>query len=126
MVYDSSKDKYYDIDFNADDYLNDGAAGISGFASPDGRFVYVSNRGEDTIACFAVNPESGRISLSSSASTRGWYPRDFILTRDEKLLIAANQLSDNLVIYERDSNSGLLSLTDEQAMPQKPIALWEY
>ena len=41
MVYDSSKDKYYDIDFNADDYLNDGAAGISGFASPDGRFVYV-------------------------------------------------------------------------------------
>ena len=92
----------------------------------DGRFVYVSNRGEDTIACFAVNPENGRISLSSSASTRGWYPRDFILTRDEKLLIAANQLSDNLVIYERDSNSGLLSLTDEQAMPQKPIALWEY
>ena len=41
MVYDSSKDKYYDIDFNADDYLNDGAAGLSGFESPDGKFVYV-------------------------------------------------------------------------------------
>ena len=41
MVYDSSKDKYYGIDFNADDYLNDGAAGISAFASPDGRYVYV-------------------------------------------------------------------------------------
>lgn len=41
MVYDSSKDKYDDIDFNADDYLNDGAAGISAFASPDGRYVYV-------------------------------------------------------------------------------------
>ena len=41
MVYDSSKDKYYDIDFNADDYLNGGVPGISAFTSPDGRYVYV-------------------------------------------------------------------------------------
>ena len=41
MVYDSSKDKYHDIDFNADDYLNDGVAGMCGFASPNGRYVYV-------------------------------------------------------------------------------------
>lgn len=41
MVYDSSNDKYYDIDFNADDYLNDGVPGMSGFASPDGRYVFV-------------------------------------------------------------------------------------
>ncbi len=41
MVYDSSEDKYYDINFNADDYLNEGVPGMSGFSSPDGRFVYV-------------------------------------------------------------------------------------
>lgn len=41
MVYDSFKDKYYDIDFDADDYLNNAASGITGFASPDGRYVYV-------------------------------------------------------------------------------------
>jgi hypothetical protein len=41
MTYDSSKDKYYDIDFNADDYLNSGVPGISGFVSPNGRYVYV-------------------------------------------------------------------------------------
>ena len=40
-VYDSSKDKYYDIDFYAEDYLNEGVPGMSGFASPDGRYVYV-------------------------------------------------------------------------------------
>lgn len=40
-VYDSSENKYYDIDFNEDGYMNEGVAGISGFASPDGRFVYV-------------------------------------------------------------------------------------
>ena len=41
MAYDSSRDKYFDIDFNADDYLNGGIPGISAFASPDGRYVYV-------------------------------------------------------------------------------------
>ena len=41
MVYDSSKDKYHDIDFNADDYLNGGVPGISAFSSPNGRYVYV-------------------------------------------------------------------------------------
>lgn len=41
MVYDSSKDRYHDIDFNADDYLNGGVPEMSGFASPDGRYVYV-------------------------------------------------------------------------------------
>lgn len=91
----------------------------------DGRFIYLSNRGEDTIAIFKVDPETGLIVLQMSASTRGWYPRDFILTKDEKFLIAANQLSDNLVIYERDLRTGLLSLTDEKPMPQKPIALEE-
>ena len=80
----------------------------------DGRFIYLSNRGEDTIAIFKADPETGLIVLQMSASTRGWYPRDFILTKDEKFLIAANQLSDNLVIYERDLRTGLLSLTDEK------------
>ena len=91
----------------------------------DGRFIYLSNRGEDTIAIFKADPETGLITLQMSASTRGWYPRDFILTKDEKFVIVANQMSDNLVIYERDQRTGLLSLTDEQPMPQKPIALME-
>ena len=41
MVYDSSEDRYHNIDFNADDYLNGGVPGITAFASPDGRYVYV-------------------------------------------------------------------------------------
>ena len=40
-VFDSANKQYYDIDFNADDYMNGGVPGISGFASPDGRYVYV-------------------------------------------------------------------------------------
>ena len=41
MVYDSAKNRYYHINFNADDYMNGGVPGITGFASPDGRYVYV-------------------------------------------------------------------------------------
>lgn len=91
----------------------------------DGRFLYVSNRGEDTIACFLVHPDTGRITLQGAFSTMGWYPRDFILTRDERLLIAANQLSDDLSIYVRDEETGRLILTDHQSVPQKPIGLME-
>ena len=60
-----------------------------------------------------------------SFSTLGWYPRDFILSEDERYLIAVNQLSDNIAIYARDEN-GELTLTDEKTIVQKPIALMEF
>lgn len=91
----------------------------------DGRHLYVSNRGEDTIALFDVDNESGKIMHRKSFSTLGWYPRDFILSEDERYLIAVNQLSDNIAIYARDEN-GELTLTDEKTIVQKPIALMEF
>lgn len=93
--------------------------------SKDGRHLYLSNRGEDTIALFNVDRESGMLSPVENVSTKGWYPRDFILTEDEKFVIAVNQLSDNLIIYRRDEESGRLTETDEKTIIQKPIALME-
>ncbi|MCI8633232.1 MAG: lactonase family protein [Lachnospiraceae bacterium] len=91
----------------------------------DGRCLYVSNRGEDSIALFKVNPQNGHISLQNTYSTRGWYPRDFILTGDERLLIAVNQLSDNMVIFRREPETGELTLTDEKTIVNAPVALIE-
>lgn len=91
----------------------------------DGKDLYVSNRGEDSIAHFKVDIGTGHIELVKSYSTRGWYPRDFILTEDEKLLIAANQLSENMAIYKRDPQTGALELTDEQTIVNAPVALQE-
>ena len=91
----------------------------------DGRDLYVSNRGEDSIAHFKVDPCSGHAQLVKSYSTRGWYPRDFILTEDENLLIAANQLSENMAIYKRDPKTGALELTDEQTIVNAPVAFQE-
>ncbi len=91
----------------------------------DGRDLYVSNRGEDSIAHFKVDAQSGHAELVKSYSTRGWYPRDFILTEDENLLIAVNQLSENMAIYKRDTATGELTLTDEQTIVNAPVALQE-
>lgn len=91
----------------------------------DGRFLYVSNRGEDSIALYERNVEDGSLDHIENFSTKGWYPRDFILTRDEKFVIAVNQLSDNMIIYSRDPETGFLRETDEQTIIQKPIALME-
>lgn len=91
----------------------------------DGRDLYVSNRGEDSIAHFKVDVHSGHVELVKSYSTRGWYPRDFILTEDENLLIAVNQLSENMAIYRRDIETGELTLTDEQNIVNAPVALQE-
>lgn len=92
----------------------------------DGRDLYVSNRGEDTIAHFRVDPVSGHAELKNSYSTRGWYPRDFILTEDERLLIVANQLSENMAIFRRDPETGELELTEENLIVNAPVALQEW
>lgn len=92
--------------------------------SKDGKCVYMSNRGEDTIAYFQRNTETGKLRLISSHSTMGWYPRDFIVTEDEKLLIAVNQLSDNIAIYLRKED-GSLELTEVKTIVQKPVVLAE-
>ena len=91
----------------------------------DGGDLYVSNRGEDSIAHFKVEPQSGHAELVKSYSTQGWYPRDFILTEDEKMLIAANQLSENMAIYRRDPETGALARTDERTIVNAPVALQE-
>jgi 6-phosphogluconolactonase len=77
--------------------------------SPDGRFVYGSNRGHDSIAAFVVSGDDGEVDLIGLAPTRGSFPRHFALDPDGSRLLVANQNSDNLAILARDPETGLLS-----------------
>ena len=81
--------------------------------SADGRFVYGSNRGHNSIVIFEVNPESGTLMLVGHQSTMGSNPRNFNLTPDEQFLIVANQSSNNLISFARDEETGLLSQRHE-------------
>jgi 6-phosphogluconolactonase (cycloisomerase 2 family) len=77
--------------------------------SRDGRFVYASNRGGDSIAVFAVEPESGRLTPRGWAPSGGRTPRFFTLSPDGRALFVANEDDDNIVRYAVDGTNGLLA-----------------
>ncbi len=77
----------------------DGASTTSEIiVAADGRFVYGSNRGHDSIVSFAVD-DAGRLSAPDHASTRGEHPRFFTVDPSGGWLLAANQNSDNVVVF---------------------------
>jgi 6-phosphogluconolactonase len=90
--------------------------------SKDGRFLYASNRGSNSIAIFSIDPKNGRIVQIGQESTRGDIPRNFTLSPDEDYLIVANQNSQNIVAFRRDRNTGKLQFTD-QIKALKPVCL---
>lgn len=77
--------------------------------SKDGKFLYASTRGADTIATFSVDPNGDRLKKLNTASTNGNGPRDFDLDPSEKYVIAANQDSNDLAILKRNPNKGILT-----------------
>ena len=78
-------------------------------ATDDGRFVYGSNRGHDSIAVWEVDPETGELATIGHTSTEGSFPRNFALDPSGTRLLVANQKSDNLAVLARDPETGLLA-----------------
>ncbi len=93
--------------------------------SADGKFVYASNRGHDSIVIYAVHPDTGHLSLLAHQSTHGSGPRNFSLSPDENYLLVANQYSGNIVSFRRDENSGLLTYVTEMAAPAPVCILFQ-
>lgn len=76
--------------------------------SPDGRFLYASNRGEENnIAIFSIE-KNGILKTIGYQSTFGRTPRIFVIDAAGKFLIVANQTTGNLVVFKRDAVTGLL------------------
>ncbi len=80
--------------------------------SPDARFLYVSNRGDDSIAIFKVF-EDGQLERSGLVPTGGKFPRHFGITPCGKAVIVANQDSGHIRVFKRDIKTGDLEMTDE-------------
>jgi 6-phosphogluconolactonase len=75
--------------------------------SPDGRFLYGSNRGHDSLAVFSVDPASGRLTPVDHVSTGGHWPRHFSIHPEGRWLLVANQRSDTIVPFRIDPESGV-------------------
>lgn len=77
--------------------------------SPDGAFLYGSNRGHDSIAVWRIDRESGRLELSGITPCGGEHPRNFALSPDGRWLLCANMNSHNVAVFRRDAESGALT-----------------
>ncbi len=93
--------------------------------APEGRFVYASNRGHDSIAIFRVNASNGRLTLVDWTLSGGKTPRNFCITSCGRYLFVANQDSDNLVCFAIDKESGLLTKISEVFAPT-PVCIITY
>jgi 6-phosphogluconolactonase len=80
-------------------------------AHPNGRNVYVSNRTHDTIAVFACDPATGRLTLIQNVPVEGQIPRNICLDPTGKWLIAAHQNSGTAAVFKVDTETGGLSFT---------------
>jgi 6-phosphogluconolactonase len=92
--------------------LPEGFAGDNACAAirlhPNGRFLYASNRGHDSIAAFEIEGAEGRLRSIGWTSTGGKVPRDFAIDPSGRYLVAANQDSHSLVVFEIDPETGML------------------
>ncbi len=91
--------------------------------SPDGRFVYGSNRGDDSIAVFAVNAKTGKLTWVGRHKTKGKTPRNFAIDPTGQYLLAANQDSDNIVVFRRDAATGKLADTNHEIRVSMPVCV---
>src|SRR5690625_109211 len=77
--------------------------------SSDGKFVYASNRGHDSIVIYETDDE-GKLTLLGYTPTEGETPRDFNLDETEEYLVVGHQDTDNLTLFERNQEDGTLTL----------------
>lgn len=89
--------------------------------SPDGKFLYASQRSNSTIQIFKVNKSDGTFSYISSQSTLGNFPRNFSIHPSGNFLVVGNQNSNNSVIFRVNKNTGLLTATGHQISLGKPV-----
>ncbi|KAJ0399277.1 hypothetical protein P43SY_001861 [Pythium insidiosum] len=96
-----------------------------------GRYLYASNRGHDSIACFRVHTmpattdphphPRGWLELLGHTSTRGAFPRGFLIYRD--WLLVANQNSDTIEVFQIDGDSGALRHSGHNVACPTPVSL---
>lgn len=85
--------------------------------SPDGRIIYASNRGHDSLAIYQPDPDTGLLSMVDIQQTGGKTPRDFDIDPSGKFLIAGNQASDSLVVFTIDQATGRLTECTRTMVP---------
>jgi 6-phosphogluconolactonase len=84
-----------------------------------GRFLYVSNRGHDSIACYQVDPTTGKLTSTGFVPSQGRVPRNIQIDPTNRFLFVANQFGENVVVFRIDAGTGALAPAEiEVPVPQ--------
>lgn len=110
------------VNINPDGFTGkNGAADIK--VSPDGKFLYASNRGDaNTIGIFTI-AKDGKLTKVANQGTSGKGPRNFNFSPDGKFLLVANQTSNEIITFSRDEKTGLLKETGKPLRVPAPVCI---
>ena len=90
---------------------------------PSGKFVYCSNRGHDSIAVFAIDQASGKLTFVEREPSGGKTPRNFCIDPSGAFLLAANQSSNNVAVFRVDTKTGALTPAGSSIESPKPVCV---
>ena len=90
---------------------------------PNGRFLYGSNRGHDSISVFSIDQGTGKLTNVERAPVQGKTPRNFRMDPEGKWLLAANQASDAVVVFKVDPRTGKLTPTGRGVKMPSPMCV---
>jgi 6-phosphogluconolactonase len=91
--------------------------------SPDGKYLYASNRGHDSIVCFLIDEKTGQLIYQNHTLTEGKEPRNFAIDLSGAFLFAANQNTNNIVTFRIDPVTGQLFKTEHEVEVSMPVCV---
>lgn len=92
--------------------------------SPDGKFLYVSNREDlNDIAIYSIDEETGMLTKAGRHSSDGVHPRNFMIDPTGNFLLVANRYTNNIVVFHRDKETGMITPTGHEVGVSQPVSL---
>jgi 6-phosphogluconolactonase len=88
---------------------------------PNGKFLYASNRGDDTLAVFAIDQTTGQLTLVEHVPSGGKMPRNFAFDPTGKWILCSNHDSNNALVFRVDENTGKLTPTGQPVSVPYPF-----
>ncbi len=125
LAYDADKGTFTELQtlstIPADYKENNNPAEVK--VSPDGKFLYGSNRGQNSIVVYAIDESTGKMTQVQNISTGGDWPRDFNIDRSGNILMVANERSNSITTFKIDKATGKLTATGYDAQVHKPVCV---
>lgn len=91
--------------------------------SRDGKFLYASNRGQDNLVIYRIDPQDGSLARVGHEPTGGRHPRNFRIDSQGKLVFVANMESDNVVVFYQDVQTGKLTPANWEIEVPRPACV---